>query len=69
MNNSELDSLKASLGELSADNQDYIAGFLLVERLKRNSLVLPSLHQRIEDANPDNWQLWQDTDQSAHEND
>lgn len=69
MNNSELDSIKASLGELSADNQDYIAGFLLVERLKRNSLVLPSLHQRIEDANPDNWQLWQDTDQSAHEND
>lgn len=69
MNNSELDSIKASLGELSADNQDYIAGFLLVERLKRNSLVLPSLHQRIEDANPDNWQLWQDTDQSAHKND
>ena len=69
MSSSELDLLKASLGELSADNQDYIAGFLLIERLKRNSLVLPSLHQRIEDANPDNWQLWQDTDQSADQND
>ncbi len=61
MSNPELESLKASLGELSAENQDHIAGFLLVERLKRNSLVLPSLHQRIEDSDAENWQIWQDS--------
>lgn len=61
MNSSELESLKASLGELSPENQDHIAAFLLVERLKRNSLVVPTLHQRVEDSDPENWQTWQDS--------
>jgi len=33
-----------------------MAGFLLVERLKRNSLIMPTLHKRIEDSDPENWQ-------------
>ena len=57
----QLDALKTKLGQLSADEQDYIAGFLLIERLKRNSLIMPVLHQRIEDASPENWQPWQKT--------
>ena len=56
MNLSELEHIKESLSQLSADDQDHVAGFLLVERLKRNSLVMPSLHKRVEDSDPENWQ-------------
>ena len=56
MNLSELEHIKESLSQLSADDQDHVAGFLLVERLKRNSLVIPSLHKRVEDSDPENWQ-------------
>ena len=56
MNLSELEQIKESLSQLSADDQDHVAGFLLVERLKRNSLVMPSLHKRVEDSDPENWQ-------------
>ena len=59
MNLDLLDDIKSSLSELSAEEQDYLAGFLLVERLKRNQLVMPALHQRIEDASPENWEPWQ----------
>ena len=52
------------LSKLSADEQDHLAGFLLVERLKRNQLVMPSLHQRVEDADPENWQSWETTKES-----
>ena len=62
--NGHLDHLKTSLGQLPAAEQDYLAGFLLVERLKRNSLVMPALHQRIEDADPENWKEWQKTKES-----
>lgn len=61
MNLDLLDDIKSSLSELSAEEQDHLAGFLLVERLKRNQLVMPALHQRIEDADPENWQPWQKT--------
>jgi hypothetical protein len=56
MNLSELERIKESLSQLSAEDQDHVAGFLLVERLKRNSLVMPSLHKRVEDSDPENWQ-------------
>lgn len=56
MNLSELEHIKESLSQLSAEDQDHVAGFLLVERLKRNSLVIPSLHKRVEDSDPENWQ-------------
>jgi len=56
MNLSELEQIKESLSQLSAEDQDHVAGFLLVERLKRNSLVMPSLHKRVEDSDPANWQ-------------
>ena len=56
MNLSELEQIKESLSQLSAEDQDHVAGFLLVERLKRNSLVMPSLHKRVEDSDPENWQ-------------
>ena len=56
MNLDLLDDIKSSLSELSAEEQDHLAGFLLIERLKRNQLVMPALHQRIEDADPDNWE-------------
>ena len=56
MNLSELERIKESLSQLSAEDQDHVTGFLLVERLKRNSLVMPSLHKRVEDSDPENWQ-------------
>lgn len=58
MDSEQIDELKQTLGRLSPDEQDQLAGFLLVERLKRNSLVMPSLHKRVEDSDPDNWQTW-----------
>lgn len=53
---SDLEQIKESLSQLSAEDQDHVAGFLLVERLKRNRLVMPSLHKRVEDSDPENWQ-------------
>ena len=46
---SDLEQIKESLSQLSAEDQDHVAGFLLVERLKRNRLVMPSLHYRFAD--------------------
>ncbi len=57
----KLEPLTAELGKLSAAEQDYIAGFLLVERMKRNQLVMPVIHKRIEDADPENWSDWKNT--------
>ncbi len=56
MDVSELDQLKECLRKLPPEDQDHMAGFLLVERLKRNSLVMPALHKRVEDSDPENWQ-------------
>ena len=53
-----LEQLKKTLGQLPSEQQDHLAGFLLIERLKRNSLVTPSLHQRIDDSDPENWNEW-----------
>lgn len=60
----QLEQLKATARQLSSSEQDHLAGFLLMERLKRNTLVMPALHQRIEDADPENWSSWQDTKDS-----
>ncbi|MDG1357603.1 MAG: hypothetical protein P8P36_05365 [Akkermansiaceae bacterium] len=56
MDVTELDQLKECLRKLPPEDQDHMAGFLLVERLKRNSLVMPALHKRVEDSDPENWQ-------------
>ena len=56
MNTSELDQIKESIRKLTPEDQDHMAGFLLVERLKRNSLAIPALHKRVEDSDPENWQ-------------
>ena len=55
----ELENLKATLRKLPAASQDHLAGMLLMERLKRNQLVMPDLHKRVEDADPENWQTWE----------
>jgi len=57
----KMEQLTAEIKKLSADEQDHIAGFLLIERMKRNQLVMPVMHQRIDDADPDNWAAWQKT--------
>lgn len=57
----ELDNLKTTLRSLPAATQDNLAALLLMERLKRNKLVMPDIHKRIEDADPDNWQSWEKT--------
>ncbi|MGB0993363.1 MAG: hypothetical protein ACPG32_12965 [Akkermansiaceae bacterium] len=59
MESEKLESLTAEIGKLTAAEQDYLAGVLLMERLKRNKLVMPAIHQRIEDADPENWTDWQ----------
>jgi hypothetical protein len=56
MDATELEQIKESLRKLPPEDQDHMAGFLLVERLKRNSLVIPTLHKRVEDSDPENWQ-------------
>ena len=61
MDPEELDKLKATLRKLPAATQDNLAGLLLMERLKRNKLIMPDIHNRIEDANPENWQTWDQT--------
>lgn len=57
----ELENLKATLRKLPAATQDSLAGLLLMERLKRNKLIMPDIHQRIEDADPKKWQSWEQT--------
>lgn len=56
MDTPELDQIKESLSKLAPEDQDHMAGFLLVERLKRNSLNIPTIHKRVEDSDPENWQ-------------
>lgn len=55
----QLEDLKSSLRKLPHAEQDHIAGFLLMERMKRNQLVMPVIHQRIDDAAPENWPTWE----------
>ncbi|MGJ8677173.1 MAG: hypothetical protein ACSHX0_06630 [Akkermansiaceae bacterium] len=50
-----LEELTAKIRALSQADQDYIASMLLMERLKRNKLVMPTLHQRIDDSEGENW--------------
>mgnify|MGYP001264971707 CR=1 FL=1 len=57
MNTSDLEQIKENLLKLAPEDQDQVAGFLLVERLKRNRLIMPTLHKRIEDSDPENWQV------------
>lgn len=57
----ELENLKATIRKLPPASQDNLAGLLLMERLKRNKLVMPDLHKRIEDTNPENWPTWEKT--------
>lgn len=64
MDPDHIESLKTSLRQLSDAEQDQLASFLLMERLKRNQLIMPSIHQRIEDADPDNWASWEKTKDS-----
>ena len=61
MNNPQLDDLKDAIGKLSTNEQDHLAGFLLMLRLKRNQLVMPHIHQRVEDADPKNWETLEKT--------
>ena len=56
MDNPDLDQIKETIGKLTEAEQDHLAAFLLMQRLKRNKLVMPSIHQRVEDADPDNWE-------------
>lgn len=56
MDNPDLDQIKETIGKLTEAEQDHLAAFLMMQRLKRNKLVMPSIHQRVEDANPDNWE-------------
>jgi len=55
----KLENFTSELSKLSAEEQDHLAGFLLVERMKRNQLVMPAIHKRIEDADPENWKDWE----------
>lgn len=56
MDNPDLDQIKETIEKLTEAEQDHLAAFLLMQRLKRNKLVMPSIHQRVEDADPDNWE-------------
>ncbi len=60
----QVETLKATLRQLPKEEQDHLASFLFMERLKRNKLVMPTLHQRIEDADADNWKSWEKTKDS-----
>ncbi|MBK1832178.1 hypothetical protein JIN77_15680 [Verrucomicrobiaceae bacterium R5-34] len=68
MDSDHLEELKATLAKLPHTEQDHIAGFLLMERMKRNQLVMPVMHQRIDDAEPENWKTWEKTKQSLGDN-
>lgn len=63
MNHEKLEELTGALQKLSPAEQDHVAGFLLIERMKRNKLVMPVMHQRIDDAEPENWSTWGKTKQ------
>ena len=63
-----LENLKATIRKLPAADQDNLAGMLLMERLKRNKLVMPDIHKRIEDADPENWQTWEKTKEKLKNN-
>ena len=67
MDNPDLEQLQAEIARLSDAEQDQLAGFLLMQRLKRNKLVMPAIHQRIEDADPDNWETLEKTRNSLPE--
>jgi len=56
-----LENLKATIRKLPAADQDNLAGMLLMERLKRNKLIMPDIHKRVEDGDPENWQTWEKT--------
>lgn len=60
----QLEQLKQTLRQLPPATQDSLAGLLLVERLKRNRLIMPDLHQRMDDADPKKWQSWEQTQNS-----
>jgi len=62
---SPLEELSAKIRKLPAAEQDYLASMLLMERLKRNKLVMPTLHQRIDDADVDNWKQWEKTSDAS----
>jgi hypothetical protein len=64
MDNPDIEPLKESIGKLTDAEQDHLAAFLLMQRLKRNKLVMPAIHQRIEDADPDNWETLKKTKDS-----
>ncbi|MBT8036973.1 MAG: hypothetical protein KJO21_05465 [Verrucomicrobiae bacterium] len=55
----DLESLKTSIRQLPPADQDHLASMLLMERLKRNQLIMPALHQRIDDSDPKNWEPWE----------
>ena len=60
----ELESLKNTIRKLPPATQDMLAGMLLMERLKRNKLVMPDIHKRIEDGDPKDWEPWESTKKS-----
>lgn len=63
-----LENLKTTIRNLPAKDQDNLAGMLLMERLKRNTLVMPDIHKRIEDADPKNWKTWEKTKENLKNN-
>lgn len=63
-----LENLKATIRKLPVADQDNLAGMLLMERLKRNTLIMPDIHKRVEDANPENWQTWEKTKKDLKNN-
>ena len=67
MDNQDLEPLKQTIGKLTEAEQDHLAAFLLMQRLKRNKLVMPAIHQRIEDADSDNWETLDKTRNSLAE--
>ena len=68
MDHEEFEKLKSSIQKLAPESQDRLAGFLLIERLKRNQLILPNLHQRIDNADTDKWTTWEKAQQSLTSN-
>ena len=62
----ELENLKATIRKLPPASQDNLAGLLLMERLKRNKLLMPDIHKRVEDADPENWPTWEKTKENLN---
>ena len=67
MDNQNLSQAKEAIGLLTDAEQDHLASYLLMKRLKRNKLVIHAIHQRIEDADMDNWETAQKTRDSLSE--